>query len=380
MPTPDSHENDIVRFLRRRDYVLVRELGQGACGKTVLLRDDAIDEYFVCKKYTPYDESERPVLFQNFLREIKLLHRLYHDNVVRIFSCHVYPDKYTGYILMEHVDGQEIDDYARHAPDQVAELFVQAVAGFAYLERCGILHRDIRPTNLMVRQDGRLKIIDLGFGKEITSSKDFEKSISLNLWCAAPREFDHSLYDFTTEVYFVGKLFEQLIEQTGSEEFEHRELLREMCQRDPERRTSGFDAVEQQIHASQFQGIGFDFAELQTYRAFSDSIKRQIVSLLSGAKYVVDTTQVERQLQDACRRFMLEETVPDAAIVINCFVHGGYRYKRKGLNVSVVRDFLRLFKSATEERRKIILANLQTKLDAVDRHDPEPFDESSIPF
>ena len=46
-------------------------------------------------------------------------------------------------------------------------MFIQAVAGFAYLERAGILHRDIRSGNLMVGGDGVLKIIDLGFGKKI---------------------------------------------------------------------------------------------------------------------------------------------------------------------------------------------------------------------
>src|SRR5437773_5451144 len=64
-------ENEIVHFLRKRDYRLIRELGQGACGKTVLLHDDLIDEAFVCKKYVPYAESERQKLFESFVREIK---------------------------------------------------------------------------------------------------------------------------------------------------------------------------------------------------------------------------------------------------------------------------------------------------------------------
>ena len=47
-------KDGIVEFLRKRDYVLVKELGEGACGKTVLLHDDVLDEDFVCKKYSPY--------------------------------------------------------------------------------------------------------------------------------------------------------------------------------------------------------------------------------------------------------------------------------------------------------------------------------------
>ena len=70
--------DDIVQFVRQRDLIFRRELGQGACGRTVLLYDDVIDEHFVCKKYTPYDELLRHQLFENFKREIKILHRLQH--------------------------------------------------------------------------------------------------------------------------------------------------------------------------------------------------------------------------------------------------------------------------------------------------------------
>jgi serine/threonine protein kinase len=203
---------EIVHFLRSRDYILIKELGQGACGKTVLLDDDQIGQHFVCKKYSPYDENEREALFINFVREIKLLHLLQHNNVVRVFNYYLYPDKVSGYILMEYVDGEDIEDFTAEFPDKLNDLFTQAIDGFSYLERSGVLHRDIRAGNLLVSSEGILKIIDLGFGKRVNTSLDFDKSITLNWWCATPDEFRFKRYDFTTEVYFVGKLFEQLID------------------------------------------------------------------------------------------------------------------------------------------------------------------------
>lgn len=65
----------------------------------------------------------------------------------------------------------------------------------------------------MVRSDGILKIIDLGFGKSIDNSQGFDKSITLNWWCDTPEEFRESKYDYQTEVYFVGKLFEGIIQE-----------------------------------------------------------------------------------------------------------------------------------------------------------------------
>src|SRR5882757_5396115 len=156
-----------IKFVGARDYALVKELGQGATGRTVLLRDDILDELFVCKKYSPLEGLDRRELFENFLREIKLLHQIHHSNVVRIFNYYLYPVELTGFILMEYVDGLDIEDFIKTAPEQINELFMQAVAGFQYLETKKILHRDIRPQNILVRGDGILKIIDLGFGKKV---------------------------------------------------------------------------------------------------------------------------------------------------------------------------------------------------------------------
>lgn len=140
-----SDEKSIVNFLRKRDYKFVKVLGQGACGKTVLLKDDIIGSDFVCKKYVPCVESRRHELFKNFLREIKLLHEIYHANVVRVFNYYVYPEQLTGYILMEYIDGVDLERHLKNKPETVNDIFLQAVDGFAYLEKSSILHRDIRP-------------------------------------------------------------------------------------------------------------------------------------------------------------------------------------------------------------------------------------------
>lgn len=81
---------------------------------------------------------------------------------------------------MEFVDGVELDEYIKTQSEQINEVFTQAVRGFAHLQRAGILHRDVCPRNLMVRQAGVVKIIDLGFGKKIEGTADFTKSITVN--------------------------------------------------------------------------------------------------------------------------------------------------------------------------------------------------------
>ena len=57
----------LIEFLRVKDYLLEQQLGQGACGLTVVLYDPVINERFVCKKYSPIREDLKNVLFLNFV-------------------------------------------------------------------------------------------------------------------------------------------------------------------------------------------------------------------------------------------------------------------------------------------------------------------------
>lgn len=372
-------QEKLIEFIRKRDYKLVKELGQGACGKTVLLYDDLINEYFVCKKYSPYSETQRQELFSNFIREIKLLHQIHHHNVVRVFNYYLYPDQLAGYILMEYVNGSDIDDYLEQAPEKTNEIFLQSINGFRYLEEHNILHRDIRPQNLMVCDEGTVKIIDLGFGKRVQYQEDFDKSISLNWWCEPPEEFDDAVYDFRSEVYFVGRLFEKMIQEKGIDHFEYKGILSRMCQRDPESRVQSFFDVEKEIQNNRFFEIYFSEQEKSCYRNFADYIQKHITKIENGAKYITDFDRIQIQLENAYRGFMLEETVPDASTIIGCFLSGAYYYRSAGFSVYAVKEFLHLLKSSTQEKRRIIMANLHTRLDAIARY-AEADIPDDIPF
>lgn len=374
--------DNVIEFVRKRNYVLVRELGQGACGKTVLLRDDVIDELFVCKKYAPYHEDHKREFFDNFLREIKLLHDVYHENVVRVFNYHLYPEKLTGYILMEYVDGSDLDEYASANPGALSDIFNQTINGFCHLESRNILHRDIRPMNLMVTNNGTVKIIDLGFGKRVEVADDFDKSISLNWWCEPPNEFSEKNYNFATEVYFVGKLFEKVIQELSIEDFPYRAVLRKMCQVVPEYRFASFRDVEREVLSNKLTEVEFFGQELDSYRAFASALTEHVAKIENGTKYADDHEKIVAKLELAYRNFMLEDEAPDCAPVLRCFLNGGFKYHKSGFPVSCVKNFISLMKSSGDEKRRIILANIQSRLDASGRYEPRKFSDfdDDIPF
>ncbi|MGE4292331.1 MAG: protein kinase family protein [Desulfovibrio sp.] len=360
-------QGDLVKFIRQKDYEFLQELGQGACGKTVLLRDPTIDEEFVCKKYSPHFEELKDELFPNFIREIKILHKIYHRSIVRVFNYYLYNEEMTGFILMERVHGEDIEDHIKRNPDSINDLFTQAIDAFSYLEKNGILHRDIRPQNILVSKNGLLKVIDFGFGKIASGKQGFDKSISINWWCEPPEDFEQDSYSHCTEVYFLGKLFEKIIQDYKIDSFKHIVTLREMTRKSPSERVGSFSEIMNTLLSNSIDEVDFSQAELFAYRKFSDLIYYHIAKMDSDIKYHDDILDVISMLESAYRDFMLEEHVPNASVVTNCLIDGQYSYRPKGMDVATIKTFIDMFRSVTSEKQRIILANLHTKLNSIDR-------------
>ncbi|OAI20753.1 hypothetical protein A1507_04675 [Methylomonas koyamae] len=370
----------LIKFIRRKDFELVRELGRGACGRTVLLEDPIIDEKFVCKKYSPMYEELTDELYGNFVEEIKLLHMINHSNIVRVFNYYLYPEEKTGYILMEYISGSDIEDYLKQHPENINSVFTQVIEAFAHLESNSILHRDIRPMNVLVSDSGEVKVIDFGFGKKIGDSKNFDKSISLNWWCEPPVEFAKGIYDYATEVYFVGKLFENIVLEGRVEQFAYKSLLSRMVSREPNDRAKSFTNLRNEILSEAFSEIEFESFELQAYRGFADQLTAVLSKIEHSTKYVESSSDIIRKLEDAYKSIMLEEYVPTNAVILRALLNGAYYYSnRRFFEVSAVKEFLDLIRNASAAKRNIIVANLRTRMEAIDRYHEQAFDDD-IPF
>ena len=303
---------------------------------------------------------------------------MYHENIVRVFNYYLYPDQYAGFILMEHVDGHDLQKYLGENPENTNEVFLQAVEGSTYLENCNILHRDIRPQNILVRKDGIVKIIDFGFGKRIVYKEDFDKSISLNLWCEPPNEFNDHTYNFKTEIYFIGRLFEKIIKEKSIESFKYTKLLSRMCEKDSNKRINKFADVKTKILNDRFLEIEYSEDEKNRYREFSEYLYASISNIQYRSQYFKHIDKIQNSIENTYKRVMLEEYIPNNSILISCFIDGEFRYHTESeFPVSVLKSFLILLRQSTKEKKNIILGNIHAKLDAIPRHRP-PVDD--IPF
>jgi eukaryotic-like serine/threonine-protein kinase len=371
--------DQILPFVRSKQYRFVKYLGRGGLGTTVLLLDDAIGMHLACKKYMPAYEEHVDQYYDNFIREMSLMFGVYHPNVVRIFNCFPYPKDKSGFILMEYINGSCIDEYIQAKPSSIEDIFLQVINAFEYLERVGVLHRDIRTSNILVTVDGVVKIIDFGFGKRIDFGTGVQKSISLAWPYSTPAEFLEKRYDFSTEIYFVGKMFETIISENGLNEFAYARILSKMTERLPKNRYCSFRDVLTAISEESIPEINFTNAELEAYHQMADFLSTSIRSIRSDSKYIRDPEVIIQKLEELYRCSLLESWVQDSSGIVWCFLTGSYiPGETDGMSVEDLRAFIKLFKTQDAENRGTILSNLWLRLGKIPRF-PIP-DDDDIPF
>ena len=371
----------IISFIRQRDFKFIKQLGQGACGLTILVKDEIIDESFVCKKYLPYTEIQRKELYARFLEEIKVLHKLNHKNIVRVFNYYLYPNEYSGYILMEYINGNSIDEYLKNHPERINNIFEQVIEGFAYLEGNKILHRDVRPLNIMIAQDGQVKIIDFGFSKKVPTQPagEQEKSISLNWWCEVPNEFEQKIYNHRTELYFIGKLFEKIIIENKILEFAYKSYLKAMIEKNPDNRSKSFCEIQNAIRNNMFLEMNFSEQEKKLYRTFAENLSQSLSDIGASTQYNANSDEIIRKLDEVYQSNMLEEYVQGSSPLISCFLIGTYRYiKQTDFPVESLKNFNNFLKAASQEKVNIILSNLYSRFNTISRFNDE--EDEDIPF
>lgn len=146
-------------------YKILRPLGEGAFGLSFVAEDKLVQTQCVLKIAHSIDED----VPQRFAREAAVLSRIQHPSIVAIFDSGTASDG-RAYLVMEYVDGETIAD--RLARDgafpigRATAITLQVANGLQALHREGAIHRDVKPTNVMVTADGRAKLIDFGaFGR-----------------------------------------------------------------------------------------------------------------------------------------------------------------------------------------------------------------------
>ena len=360
---------EVITFDAKKNFTFIKKLGGGGTGDTHLFKDDTTDMLFAIKKYVPKDPRYVDELYIRFVDEIKILFNISHPNIVRIYNYYLYPNAKTGFLQMEYVDGLCINQYEPMPWDEKGweEIFAEVIGAFEYLEKNHILHRDIRPENILIDKNGNVKIIDFGFGKQLNGSRNDGNSILLN-WPATemPNEVQlNQEYDERTEIYFVGTLFRHLLGDS-IKDFRYQHIIEKMVKIHPDQRYSSFSDIITDITAGVLSEIDFTDTQKQCYRNFADALCSHISSYKDKYSPINDIGQTLTKLAELVRNSSLEEVLQSNSQLIDCFISGRYTYMiRKDIPVKTVTEFYSLVTSLPPAKRKLLFSNIYTRLGTI---------------
>ncbi|MBV8033166.1 MAG: protein kinase [Betaproteobacteria bacterium] len=148
-------------------YPVLREIGSGATSRVYLARDP-FNERDVAVKVFLFDEQADPqterMMHKAFLSEASLAGKLNHPHIVEIYDAVVEPDH--SYLVMEYVPGTTLEAHASVATllplNKVVEIVFKCIRALEYAHAHGIIHRDIKPGNIMLSDAGETKVADFG--------------------------------------------------------------------------------------------------------------------------------------------------------------------------------------------------------------------------
>ena len=157
--TPARREPDVPPDFGGTDWRLVRSIGQGAMG-TVYEAEQISLARKVAIKVLPVAVSSSPSRRARFLREAQTLAMLHHPNIVKVYAAGTAGERL--FYAMDLVQGTDLHDAKPAGAEDVAVLGLSAAQALAYAHRCGVIHQDVKPTNLLVDKAGHLHLADFG--------------------------------------------------------------------------------------------------------------------------------------------------------------------------------------------------------------------------
>src|SRR5271154_52354 len=220
-PLPEQKSDDSVIGRVISHYHILSHLGHGGMGSVWLAeRNDGRFQRQVAIKFLNVAVNS-PLSLERFKREGAILGRLAHPHIAELIDAGVTPAR-EPYLVLEHVQGKHIDEYCderRLDIDSRINLFLDVLSAVGHSHNNLIVHRDIKPGNVLVREDGQVKLLDFGIAKLLSDSDDPDAPTRLTLEgdkaltprFAAPEQIMSGPITTATDVYGLGVLLYLLL-------------------------------------------------------------------------------------------------------------------------------------------------------------------------
>ncbi len=196
-------------------YEVIGELGQGAMGVVYKAKDPLIDRVVAIKTINLNQALEEREEYEGrFYQEARAAGRLSHHNIVTIYDVGKSGD--VAYIAMEFLEGRELRDVLNEKSvlplPQVLDIVAQVAQGLAYAHDHGIVHRDVKPSNIMIQKDGHVKITDFGIARMASAAVRTQTGMVLGSpKYMSPEQVMGKLTDQRSDIFSLGIMLYEML-------------------------------------------------------------------------------------------------------------------------------------------------------------------------
>lgn len=200
-------------------YEIIKNIGEGGMANVYLAQDTILDRK-VAVKVLRGDLSNDDKFIRRFEREALSVSNLSHPNIVEVYDVGV--EEGNHYIVMEYIDGKTLKQLLKKRESltltEVVDIMTQLTDGIAHAHDSYIIHRDIKPQNIMIEDDGRIKITDFGIAMALNATQLTQtNSVLGSVHYLPPEQASGKSATIKSDIYAMGILMYELI--TGNVPF-----------------------------------------------------------------------------------------------------------------------------------------------------------------
>jgi serine/threonine protein kinase/tetratricopeptide (TPR) repeat protein len=201
-------------------YQIIEELGKGGMGKVYKAQDTDLKEKVAIKLLKPEIAADKKTI-ERFRNELKFARKIRHKNVCQMYDLN--KEGGTHYISMEYVDGKDLKSMIRMMGQLSAgkTIFIakQVCDGLAEAHRLGVIHRDLKPQNIMVDEEGNARIMDFGIARSLKTKGITATGVMIGTpEYMSPEQVEGKEVDQRSDIYSLGVILYEMV--TGRVPFE----------------------------------------------------------------------------------------------------------------------------------------------------------------